>query len=223
MATAKRNLAGKSSILPPSDEIERIAEIIEKPTAWVRKHLKEIQEIEMGIRKALERRAPRPQGQRRLMLVEPAKPLSLEEVEEKATAVANEEPVPEDHPQGELLVEQEVKEWESQSLDLSNRVLAALFYSGGKRKVNLSESELVETLKDFLPAGANISTIVSNTLAAMQALWGQLPRGDESRRQFIRTLNQFRKEYGQNCTLNFDNSISRAMREDLSGDPVDLG
>ncbi|MFZ2763538.1 MAG: hypothetical protein WAX80_00655 [Minisyncoccia bacterium] len=108
----------------------------------------------------------------------------------------------------------------TQSWDLSMRVLAALFFSGGHRNVNLSRSELVDTLGDFLPADADIDVVVKNTFYHTKSQWGKLPKGNSEERLFIRQVAQFRREYGRASEI--DDALSLAFRDDRSGDPVNI-
>lgn len=107
-----------------------------------------------------------------------------------------------------------------QSWDLSTRVLAALFYSGGRRKVNLSRSELVKTLGDFLPKGADIDIVVNNTLIHMRAKWRAPQKGNMEERYFTSQVALFRKEYGSLDDI--EDAFDKASEEDRSGDPIDL-
>ena len=107
-----------------------------------------------------------------------------------------------------------------QTWDLSTRVLAALFYSGGRRKVNLSESELEETLCDFLPKGADIGKVICNALNAARSRWRVPPKGDDTEKHFTRLVTQFRRDYGD--AKDIDDAFSVAVKEDRSGDPVAL-
>src|SRR3989338_3669663 len=107
---------------------------------------------------------------------------------------------------------------EYQRWDLSNRVLAALFYSGGHRQVNLSESELKETLRPFLPSGADIRVVVKDALKDGRSKWGALPhKGSDQERLFVITLGRFRKDYGMETQI--DDAFDIAKSEDSSNDP----
>ena len=102
---------------------------------------------------------------------------------------------------------------------MSNRVLAALFYSGGHRQVNLSESELKETLRPFLPSGADIRVVVKDALKDARSKWGALPhKGSDQERLFVITLGRFRKDYGMETQI--DDAFDIAKSEDSSNDPV---
>ena len=107
---------------------------------------------------------------------------------------------------------------ETQSWDLSTRVIAALFYSGGHRKVNLSRSELVETMHDFLPQEADIDTVVTNALHAARGKWRMPPKGGQTEMHFTRLVAQFRRDYGD--PKDIEDSFGIARSEDRSGDPV---
>lgn len=107
-----------------------------------------------------------------------------------------------------------------QTWDLSTRVLAALFYSGGRKKVNLSRSELVVTLGDFLPKGADIDIEVANAIMHMRMKWRAPQKGPEEERYFTGQVGFFRRDYGAHNDI--EDAFDEASQEDRSGDPIDL-
>lgn len=102
-----------------------------------------------------------------------------------------------------------------QSLELSGRVLSTLFYSSGTMnpQVNLSRGALQRAVQND-----DLGTLVKNAIAAAREHWRMPPGGTTEKQKFIRLVSRFRYDFGD--PAKFDDALSRAIKEDRSGDPV---
>lgn len=106
---------------------------------------------------------------------------------------------------------------EERSLELSRKVLIALFYSNnGQLSVNLSRSQLQKKLA----TGENLDVLVSDAIRQARDHWQMAPQGSEAKQKFIRLMHRFRHDFGDSRKL--DDSLRIAMKQDNSQDPVSL-
>ena len=103
-----------------------------------------------------------------------------------------------------------------QSIELSHKVLSALFYRDGQPIMNLGRRRLQEELPDI----DYLDIAVSQALRAAKNHWRITPEGPKEKQNLIRLMHRFRHNYG-NCK-EFAQALEHARKWDESDDPVSL-
>jgi len=111
-----------------------------------------------------------------------------------------------------------VESSKEQPLELSHKILTALFYpnKNGQPYVDLSRRRIQEELPEIL----DLDVAMSKALRTAKDHWRIVPQGPEAKEKLIRLMHRFRHNYGN--YLKFDEALAHARKWDESTDPVSL-